>query len=88
MKSDHGADEGNEREVERAQRFDLVNPYWEKFLDEAGLDMTGARGDGCYIETADGRALLDCLAGFGTANLGTRTSRCSRVLPMRCSARR
>jgi len=51
-------------------RFDPVNPYWETFLDEAGLDMTGARGDGCYIETADGRALLDCLAGFGTANLG------------------
>lgn len=62
MKSEIGSDD-------RA-RFDSVNPYWAAFLDEAGLDMTGARGDGCYIETADGRALLDCLAGFGTANLG------------------
>jgi ornithine--oxo-acid transaminase len=70
LKSDDGADEGGERGIERAQRFDPVNPYWEQFLDEAGLDMTGARGDGCYIETVDGRALLDCLAGFGTANLG------------------
>lgn len=51
-------------------RFDPVNPYWETFLDELGLDMTGARGDGCYIEAADGRVLLDCFAGFGTANLG------------------
>jgi ornithine--oxo-acid transaminase len=62
LKSDRGFDGGS--------RFYPVNPYWETFLDEAGLDMTGARGDGCYIETADGRALLDCLAGFGTANLG------------------
>jgi ornithine--oxo-acid transaminase len=53
-----------------ASRFDPVNPYWETFLDETGLDMTGARGNGCYIETSDGRVLLDCLAGFGTANLG------------------
>src|ERR1700761_596696 len=51
-------------------RFDPVNPYWETFLDEAGLDMTGARGEGCYIEAADGHTLLDCLAGFGTASLG------------------
>ncbi|WP_233451358.1 aminotransferase class III-fold pyridoxal phosphate-dependent enzyme [Paraburkholderia caribensis] len=70
MKSDDGFDEGDERGVERTERFDFVNPYWERFLDEAGLDMTGARGDGCYVETADGRVLLDCLAGFGTANLG------------------
>ncbi|CAG9210042.1 Aminotransferase class-III [Paraburkholderia sabiae] len=62
MKSEIGSDDG--------ARFDSVNPYWAQFLDDAGLDMTGARGDGCYIETADGRALLDCLAGFGTANLG------------------
>ncbi|CAD6562396.1 aspartate aminotransferase family protein [Paraburkholderia sabiae] len=62
MKSEIGSEDG--------ARFDSVNPYWAQFLDDAGLDMTGARGDGCYIETADGRALLDCLAGFGTANLG------------------
>ncbi|SEK07680.1 aspartate aminotransferase family protein [Paraburkholderia diazotrophica] len=53
-----------------SSRFASVNPYWETFLDELGLDMTGARGDGCYIEAADGHVLLDCLAGFGTANLG------------------
>ncbi|WP_241024533.1 aminotransferase class III-fold pyridoxal phosphate-dependent enzyme [Burkholderia sp. Ac-20365] len=68
MKSDDGSGEGGQGAG--AMRFDSVNPYWERFLDEAGLDMTGARGDGCYLETADGRALLDCLAGFGTANLG------------------
>ncbi|MEM5370014.1 aspartate aminotransferase family protein [Paraburkholderia azotifigens] len=62
MKSEMGSEDG--------ARFDSVNPHWARFLDEAGLDMTGARGDGCYIETADGRTLLDCLAGFGTANLG------------------
>jgi ornithine--oxo-acid transaminase len=62
LKSEIGSEDG--------ARFDSVNPYWTQFLDDAGLDMTGARGDGCYIETADGRALLDCLAGFGTANLG------------------
>lgn len=50
--------------------FDSVNPYWKRFLEDADLDMTGATGDGCYIKTADGRTLLDCLAGFGTANLG------------------
>ncbi len=60
----------SETDSEDGARFDSVNPHWARFLDEAGLDMTGARGDGCYIETADGRALLDCLAGFGTANLG------------------
>ncbi len=74
MKSDDdpgSADEDEGGPLEgRRSRFDPVNPYWERFLDEAGLDMTGARGDGCYVETADGRALLDCLAGFGTANLG------------------
>lgn len=61
----------SDREPSRAvSRFAQVNPYWETFLDDLGLDMTGARGEGCYIETADGRVLLDCLAGFGTANLG------------------
>ncbi|WP_245254379.1 aspartate aminotransferase family protein [Paraburkholderia sp. LEh10] len=66
MKSDRESGHG----AGQRTRFDPVNPYWASFLDQAGLDMTGARGDGCYIETADGRALLDCLAGFGTANLG------------------
>ncbi|MEM5385973.1 aminotransferase class III-fold pyridoxal phosphate-dependent enzyme [Paraburkholderia phymatum] len=61
----------SDREPGVAQsRFASVNPYWEAFLDEMGLDMTDARGDGCYIEASDGRVLLDCLAGFGTANLG------------------
>ncbi|MBN3758076.1 aspartate aminotransferase family protein [Paraburkholderia sp. Tr-20389] len=70
MKSEIEPDVGVERAANEAARFDSVNPWWAQFLDEAGLDMTGARGDGCYIETADGRTLLDCLAGFGTANLG------------------
>jgi ornithine--oxo-acid transaminase len=52
------------------RRFESVNPYWESFLDEAGLDMTGATGEGCYLKTTDGRTLLDCLAGFGSATLG------------------
>jgi ornithine--oxo-acid transaminase len=47
-----------------------VNPAFARLVETTGFDEEFIRGEGPYLWTADGRCVLDCLAGYGALVLG------------------
>ena len=47
-----------------------INPSFIKLLGTLGYGRVYARAEGVYLWDVDGKRYLDCLAGFGSINIG------------------
>ncbi len=57
-----------------------VNPAYPLFLKNLGIERTAVRAEGAVITGSDGTRYIDCVGGYGLANVGHNHPRVLRAL--------